>query len=192
MKPTSIKTLAVASALVIGLATAGTAHAQTENVTATLITSSAITTTKVSDMDFGEYLIQFVAGDAPVLTLTDDNTVAVTQTGSVANGSQVTQITAPATEGLVNVQIPAPGTLQLVASSLIDFADGGLALDDVTFRTATENGSIITGGAPTAAVSVTVLAGATDEAVRLGGNINITATPADNTHTATYDVTFSY
>lgn len=192
MKPTSMKTLAVASAAVIGLATAGTAHAQTENVTATLITSSAITTAKVSDMDFGEYLIQFVTGDSPTLTLTDDNSVAVTQTGSVANGSQVVQITGPASEGLVNVQIPAPGTLQLVASNLVDFADGGLTLDTVTFRTATENGSLITGSAVLPAVSVTVLSGATDEAVRLGGNIDIGATPADNTHTASYDITFSY
>ena len=192
MKPTSMKTLAFASALALGVATSGTAQAQVENLTATLITSSAITTAVVTDLDFGEYLIQFVALDTPVLTLTDDGTVAVTQTGAVGNGSQVVQITAPANEGELNVQIPAPGTLQMTASNLVDFADGGLALDDVTYRTASENGSSITAGAPTAAQAITVLAGATNESVRFGGNINITATPADNTHTATFDITFTY
>lgn len=191
MELKTMKALALTSAVALGIASTP-AYAQVETLTATLITSSAITSTPVSNLDFGEYLIQFVAGDAPVLTLTDDGSVSVTQTGSVANGSQVTQITAPATEGVVNVQTPAPSTLQLTASNLVDFADAGLALDDVSFRTASENGSIITAGVPTAAVSVTVLAGATDEAVTMGGNINITATPADNTHTATYDITFTY
>ncbi|MCP3703598.1 MAG: hypothetical protein GY954_11810, partial [Alteromonas sp.] len=72
-------------------------------------------------------------------------------------------------------------------------ADGGLALDIVTYRTASENGSLITtGGVLAAAQPITVLAGLTDEVVTLGGAIDITATPADATHTATFDVTFAY
>ncbi|MCB9982584.1 MAG: hypothetical protein H6861_02775 [Rhodospirillales bacterium] len=192
MKSTSTKVLAFASALAIGAALSGTAQAQVESVTAQLITSSAITSTYVSDLDFGEYLIQFTAGDTPVLTLTNDGSVAVNQTGSVANGSQVVQITAPATEGVVNVQIPAPGLLDVTASNFVDFADGGLALDDVSYRTATQNGALITAGVATGAQTVTVLAGSTDEAVTMGGNINVTATPADATHSATFDVTFTY
>lgn len=192
MKLTSKKALAAASVVTLGLAISSTAQAQTENVTAQLITSSAINTTLASDMDFGEYLIQFVAGDAPVLSLTTNGTATASQTGTVANGSQVVEITAPANEGVVNVQIPAPGLLDIVAANLVDFADPGLALDDVLYETATENGSLIAAGAPGAAQTVTVLAGSTDEAVNLGGNINISATPTDNTHTATFDVTFTY
>lgn len=191
MELKTMKALALTSAVALGFASSP-ALAQSENVTAQLITSSAITSNYISDLDFGEYLIQFVAADTPVLTLTNDGSVAVTQTGSVANGTQVVQITAPATEGAVTVQTPAPATLQLTAANLVDFADPGLALDDVTFRTASENGSIITAGVPTAAVSVTVLAGATDETVTMGGNINVSATPGDGTHTATFDVNFAY
>lgn len=192
MKSTSIKTLAFAGALAAAVFTAPPSFAQVESMTAQLITSSAITSVFVSDLDFGEYLIQFVAADTPVLTLTNDGSVAVTQTGSVANGSQVVQITAPATEGVATVQIPAPGDLTVVASNFIDFTDAGLALDDVTYRTATETGSLITGGVLQAAQPVTVLAGATDETVTMGGNINVTATPTDATHTATFDITFAY
>ncbi len=190
MKSTSTKLLAFASVLAIGVATSGAAKAQVEPVTATLTTSSAITSTKTSDMDFGTWLIQFVAG-TPALTLTDDGTVATTQTGALG-GSLVVQVTAPATEGVLDVQIPAAGALTAVVSNFVDIADAGLSLQDVTYRTATENGAIVALAAATAAVPVTVLAGLTDETFTMGGTIDITATPADLAHTATFDVTFAY
>ncbi|MEZ5814799.1 MAG: hypothetical protein R3E13_08830 [Alphaproteobacteria bacterium] len=194
MKPISTKALAFASALVLGTAiSSGSAIAQTETVNAQLITSSAITTVDVSDMDFGTYLIQFTAGDTPVLNLTNDGSVLVTQVGSVANGSQVVQITAPATEGVVTVDVPAPASLTMTASAFTDIVDAGLTLDVATFRTASENGSVITGGAVDAADTITVVTGGgTPETVTFGGQIDISATPADATHTAQFDVTFSY
>jgi len=192
MELKTMKTLALTSAVALGIAASGPAQAQVETVTAQLITSSAITSNNVSDMDFGEWLVQFVAGDTPTITLTDDGSVASTQTGSVANGSQVIQITAPANEGVVTVQIPANGSLTMTASSFTDLADGGLSLDSVTFRTASENGTVITGAATDGADTITVLAGATDETITFGGDIDITATPLDGTHTSTFDVTFSY
>ena len=68
-----------------------------------------------------------------------------------------------------------------------------MASDIVTYRTASENGQVITtGGVTGVAVPVTVLAGATDEAIAFGGTIDISGTPLDNTHTATFDVTFTY
>lgn len=189
MELKTMKTLALTSAVALGIATSGPAFAQVETVDAQLITSSAITSTDVSDMDFGEWLVQFVAGDTPTITLTDDGTVASTQTGAVGNGSQVIQITAPATEGVVRVQCPAPATLVMTRSNSSDFADGGLSLTATTFRTATENGNI---DADTDTANITVLAGATDEDINFGGDIDVTATPADNTHTASFDVTFTY
>lgn len=190
MKCNTFKLVAMTSAVALSAASSNYAFAQTETVNAQLITSSAITTTDVSDMDFGEYLIQFVAGDTPMLTLTNDGSVAVTQTGAVGNGSQVIQITAPASEGVVNVQTPAPATLTITRSASSDFADGGLSLTDTDYRTANDGNNALDADAATG--TVTTLVAATDEAVTFGGIIAITATPGDATHAANFDVTFSY
>ncbi|MEM7651033.1 MAG: hypothetical protein AAF204_02985 [Pseudomonadota bacterium] len=189
---TSMKMLAAASVLALGLATAGTAEAQTENVVATLTTSSAITTTLANDMNFGEWLIQF-GTDTPALTLTDDGTNGVTQSGTVTDSQVVNVSTAAQQEGGLTVDVPAPAVMQMVASNFTDIVDAGLSLTDVTYRTVTENGSIITGATVTAAVPVTVVTGnGTPEPVALGGTIAITGTPGDLAHTADFDVTFSY
>ncbi|MDH5722843.1 MAG: hypothetical protein OEY94_05940 [Alphaproteobacteria bacterium] len=182
--------MAVTSAIALSAAASNYAFAQVETVNATLTTSSAITTTDVSNMDFGEWLIQFVAGDTPALTLTNDGTVSTTQTGAVANGSQVVNITASATEGVVNVQTPAPATLTITRSASSDFVDGGLSLTDTDYRTANDGVNALDADAATG--TVTTLVAATDEPVRFGGIIAITATPADAIHTAQFDVTFSY
>lgn len=192
MELKTMKTLALTSAVALGIAASGPVQAQVETITAQLITSSAITSNTVSNMDFGTWLVQFAGSDAPVITLTDDASVASTQTGTIANGSQVVQITAPATEGVITVQIPAPGALTMTASNFSDIVDAGLSLDSVTYRTASENGTVVSSGAVDTADTITVLAAATDETVRFGGNINISSTPADATHTASMDITFSY
>jgi len=190
MKRNTFKLVAMTSAIALSAAASNYAFAQTETVNATLITSSAITTADVSDMDFGEWLIQFTAGDAPVLTLTNDGSVATTQTGSVANGSQVINITATATEGVVNVQTPGTSALTITRSASGDFADAGLSLTTTSYRTANDGNNSL--DADTDTGTVTVLAAATDEAVTFGGTVAITATPGDATHTAQFDVTFSY
>lgn len=194
MKLTKMK-VAAFGAVALGMASyAGSASAQVENMTAQLITSSAITSTFVSGIDYGEYFISFVAGDTPTLraSAVTGGPPTTTQVGSVANGSQVVQITAPATQGVINVQTPAPATLQMVLSNLTDFADAGLALATVRYSTATEPVTAQTVGAFGAALPVTIVAGSTDEPVTFGGDMSVTATPADNTHTADFDVTFSY
>lgn len=190
MKRIPLKLLALSSVMALGLATADQAYSQTETVNAQLITSSAIATTDVSDMDFGEWLLTFVAGDAPALTLTNDGSVATTQTGTVANGSQAVLITASATEGVVNVQTPAPAALTITRSASSDFVDAGLSLTDTDYRTATDGNNALDGDTDTGTVTTTV--GGADEAVTFGGIIAITATPGDATHTAQFDVTFTY
>jgi len=190
MNSHAYKLLAFSSVLALGAAGSNQAFAQTETVNARLITSSGITSTDVSDMDFGEWLVQFTAGDTPAITLTNDGSVASTQTGSVVNGSQVIQVTAPATEGVVNVQTPAPATLTITRSASADFVDAGLSLTDTDYRTANDGNNAL--DADTDTGTVTTLVAATDEAVTFGGIIAITATPADATHTAQFDVTFSY
>lgn len=190
MELKTMKTLALTSAVALSLALSGSANAQVETMTAQLITASAITSATVSDMDFGEWFIQFVAG-TPTLTLTDIGTPVVSQTGTIGT-SQAVLINASTSEGVLTVQTPAASALTMVASSFTDIADIGLSLQEVTYRTATENGLVITAGAVTLAVPVTVLGNAIDETITFGGDIDITVTPADATHTATFDITFAY
>lgn len=190
MELKTMKTLALTGAVALGIAISGPAMAQNETVTAQLITSSAITSANVSDMDFGEWFINFAAG-TPALTLTDDGTVATTQTGAIGT-SQVVNITPSATEGALTVQTPAPAVLQMTPSNLIPIGDPGLTLQTVTYRTATENGTVVAAAAAGAAVPVTTTVAATDETITFGGTINITGTPVDLTHTATFDVAFAY
>ncbi|MDH5722842.1 MAG: hypothetical protein OEY94_05935 [Alphaproteobacteria bacterium] len=190
MNSNSFKLLAFSSVIALTAVSFEKANAQTETVNATLTTSSAITTTDVSNMDFGEWLVQFVALDTPAITLTNDGSVASTQTGSVVNGSQVVQITAPATEGVVNVRTPAPATLTITRSASSDFVDGGLSLTSTSYRTVNDGNNALNADAATG--TVTTLVAATDEVVRFGGVVSITATPANAIHTAQFDVTFSY
>ncbi len=190
MRRNTLKLLAFTSAIALGMSFSSDVIAQTETVNATLTTSSAITTTDVSDMDFGEWLIQFVALDTPALTLTNDGSVVTTQTGAVGNGSQVINITATATEGVVNVQTPSPAALTVTRSATSDFVDVGISLTDTDYRTATEGVVALDADLDTGTVTTTVAA--TDEVVTFGGIVGITATPADAAHTASFDVTFSY
>jgi len=186
----SYKLLTFSSIIALGAVGLENAQAQTETVNAQLITTSGIVTTDTSDMDFGEWLVQHVGGDAPALTLTNDGSVATTQTGTVANGSQVINITPTATEGVVDVQTPAPAALTITRSASGDFADAGLSLTDTDYRTANDGNNAL--DADTDTGTVTTLAAATDEAITFGGVIAITATPADATHTAQFDVTLSF
>ncbi len=190
MKRIPLKLLALSSVMALGFATTDQAYSQTETVNAQLITSSAISTTDVSDMDFGEWLLTFVAGDTPALTLTNDGTVTTTQTGAVGNGSQAVNITASATEGVVLVQTPAPAALTITRSASSDFVDGGLSLTATNYRTATDGNNSLDADTDTGTVTTTV--GGADETVTFGGVISITATPGDNTHAASFDVTFTY
>ncbi len=192
MRRNTLKLLAFTSAVALSMSLSNNSFAQTETVNATLITSSAITTTDTSDMDFGTWLIQLtaaeIADDGITITLSDDQTATATA-GDIDNASQVVQITAPATEGVVNVQIPAPGNLTMTRGALTDFVDAALSLTTVTWNTAsTASATIAAAGTGT----VTVLAGSTDERIDFGGIVTATDTPGDGTHSASFDVTFTY
>ncbi len=192
MRRNTLKLMALTSVVALGFAFTNDSFAQVETVNATLTTSSAITTTDVSDMDFGTWLVQIGTTDDTendvTITLSNDGTATATKAG--ITDSQVTQITAPATEGVVNVQTPAPSSLTMTRSGTSDFADASLGLTTTSYRTASEGPNAI--NADTDSGTVTVTAGATDEAVRFGGVITFQSTPPDATHTASFDVTFTY
>ena len=188
MKHINLKTLALGATAAFFMISPMQASAQTETIQADLITNSAITTTNVSNMDFGEWFMVHGGVGTGVITLTDDGTVAVTATTTPA-GSTLTNLTASASEGVITVEIPSAAVLTMTRSNTTDFADAGLSLAATTYRTATENGNI---NADADAVPVTIVAGGVAETVTFGGQVAMTATPADATHAATFDVTFSF
>ncbi len=188
MKNTNIKNLGKIALATCLLLSPTQASAQTETVQADLVTDSAIVTTNVSNMDFGEWFLVHGGVGTGVLTLTDDGSVAVAATTTPV-GSTFTNLTAAATEGVITVEVPAAAVLTMTRSNTVDFADAGLSLAAVSYRTATENGSIDTDAT---AVPVTVAAANTPETVTFGGQVGISATPADAAHAATFDVTFSF
>ncbi len=192
MRHTPFKIMALTSAVALGVLFSSNSFAQTETVNATLTTSSAITTTDTSDMDFGTWLVQIGTTDDTEndVTITLSNDGSATSVAGGSTDSQVVQITAPATEGVVNVQTPAPSILTMTRSGTSDFADASLGLTSVSYRTATEGPNALNADAATGTVTVT--AAATDEPVRFGGVITFQSTPPDQTHTASFDVTFSY
>lgn len=179
--------LGVAAIGIIGLSQ--DANAQTATVQADLVTNSAVTATTVSAMDFGEWLLVHGGAGTATLTLTDDGTLTVTPNTATAPGSTFVEITPSASEGLVNVQGPAAGILTMTRSNTTDFTDAGLTLSNVSYRTATESGNLAT---DTSFGAVTLVTGGVDEAVVFGGQVAVTASPADAAHVATFDVTFAY
>ena len=185
-----IRLLAYSSAIALATCFYGQAHAQIETVSATLITSSAIDTVKVTDMDFGEWLIQFAAATTPSITLTSDGTAATSATGTVG-ASTLVEITDSANEGQITVEVPAPTVMSMTRAAVTNFVDTNISLSTITYQTATEAATTFGVGNGNA-VNVTVLAGATPEDVNFGGIVTITGTPADATHTASFVVTLAY
>ena len=185
-----LRLLAYSSAVAIALCIGGKEDAiaqVTQSITATLKTSSAITVAKVSDMDFGEWLVRFV-DNTPSITLTDDGTASTSQTGTLGN-SIVVEIVDGASEGVVTASIPAAATLQLSRGAITNFLATGISLNTITYDT--DHGTTATLAANTP-VNFVVSAANTPEQVNLGGVINITGNPTDGTHTASFVLTFQY
>ena len=189
MKRTTFKYLCLGVAAIGLVGLSHNANAQTATVQADLVTNSAVTATTVDAMDFGEWLLVHGGAGTGTLTLSDDGSVTVTPNTATAPGSAFVEITPGLTEGLVNVQGPAAGVLTMTRSGTVDFPSPALLLSNVSYRTATENGNI---AADSSFGPVTLTAAGVDEPVVFGGQIAVTATPADGTHNATFDVTFSY
>ncbi len=192
MNLNTIKTIALTSAVALSLAFSGTAQAQTETVGATLIVSGALSSADVSDMDFGDFFIFLAGADTATFTMQDNGalTVAVVTPGT----STVVELTAGASRGAVTVSTPTGVdgvALTMTRSNTSDFSDSNLSLTSVEYATATQgNGNAL--NADTDSGTVTVVAGGTPEQVDFGGVITASATPANATHTASFDVTFAF
>ncbi len=195
MNFSTIKKLSVTSAVALALGFGSMhAHAQSVAVGTTFTTAAALAVTDVADMAFGTYAINVSGGDTLALTIvgaTATGTAAATTcTGAVDPGSTCTEVTAPATTGGVNVDVPVNGTVvQISGSVTTDFADANLSLGTLTYT----HGAVSGGALPTAfdGTTVTIAAAATPEFVGLGGTLSITGNPAAATTFNDAEVTFN-
>lgn len=203
MKMNKLRLLAATGLIAFGtVTTADLVTAQT-TVTATLATSSSITSALVADPDFGTWLIQLDAtattGDAVSggggndgITLTMDNTGAVSAGSVDSASSQVVNTGGATTLGSLTVQTPAPAALTMTRTDGLatgGFGSGDMTLTTVTYETAINGANVI---ADAGTGTVTTQVAATDETISVYGVITVDETPTDGTHTQPFDFSFAY
>jgi hypothetical protein len=191
------KSKLLTGAAILGLAImAGPVNAAvfTDNadVDITIDTLSGITAADGATMDFGDWLIGVAAADTASIVMATDGTYTINEGAT----SQLVELggNASGTAGTVTVDLPAGADeveLQMERGAITDFADAALTLSDITYATATEGDDIPL--AEATPVVVTVDTGGTPETVSFGATITASnASPANGTHTATFNVVFSY
>ena len=189
----SLRYAAAVAAVTAGITGfAGQASAQTPVVT-TLTVNSTVTVADVADPDFGTWFLIFRNADAFELTMdTAGNVTANNLAGGAGNSVALNLVAAPS-EGTVTVDLPAGANgvvLNMQRDNIVDFLDGGLTLQNITYATATEGANQVF--AALTNEPVTVVTGGTPETVSFGGEIAVTAQPANAAHTASYNVTFAF
>lgn len=189
----TLRSKLLSSAAILGLASLPAVAFAADNVDvdAVITTSAGITAAHVADINFGTWLVGIASGDTPTITLDASN-------GSLSSGnvgsSQLINLTGATagTMGQVTVNLPAGAdgiVLQMERSAITDFTDTGLSLTTVLYDT----DDIVPGTlAAVTAVDVTVESGGVAEPTFFGAIITADATPADATHSATFNVSFSY
>lgn len=197
----NIKKMAIAGAAVLALGITSSAVYAGNNATVNveIDTLSGITATAGNTMDFGNWLIGIHTGDPETITMTTAGVMSTSSTNA-AGTSQVVNLdgTTAGQAGTVVVTLPAGAnglTLQMTRGAITDFVDAGLTLEEanITYSNSdsgVQNGTLLSGGGN--AVPITITTGATGATVSFGGTITASATPADNTHTASFNVAFAY
>jgi hypothetical protein len=179
-----------AAASAITVSSIDPAEAQTP-VKVQLTTDSAITVTDGVDGELGSWLIVIRSGETVTLTQSTSN-CTVTNTSSGTNSTVINLSSAGVACGTVLVKVPAAGVvLQMTRSAIADFPDAGVALDSVTYGTATQGDDQALAAAT--GKPVTIVGANTDETIKFGTVTKVTASPADATDAeASFNVTFAY
>jgi hypothetical protein len=190
-----LATVAVAALMgVVFSSSSSNAAAVNPTVNASITTSSAITVADGQDMTFGTWFLIFRNADNFSLHMTTAGVITAVGLGPTpATDSRAINILAAAQVGTVTVQLPAGVSgvvLNMQRTAITDFTDVALTLNNITYATATEGANLALPA--TTNVPVTAVTGGTPETVSFGADIDVTATPADATHTASFDVSFAY
>lgn len=189
----TLRSKLLSSAAILGMASlpAVAFAADNADVDVFITTSAGITANNVADINFGNWLVGIASGDTPTISL--GATSGGFTTGAVGS-SQVINLDGDTagTIGQITVTLPvgADGVvLQMQRSAVTNFSDGGLALTTVFYDTDDIAPATLLVATP---VDVTVESGGVAEPVTFGAVITADATPADATHTASFNVSFSY
>jgi hypothetical protein len=189
----TLRSKLLSSAAILGMASlpAVAFAADNADVDAVITTSAGITANQVADINYGNWLVGIASGDTPTITL---GATSGGFTTAAVGSSQLINLDGDTagTVGQVTVTLPAGAdgiVLQMERSAVTDFTDGGLSLTSVLYDTDDIAPSTLIAATP---VDVTVESGGVAEPVTFGGVITADATPADATHTATFNVVFSY
>ena len=189
----TLRSKLLSSAAILGMASLPVVAFAADNadVDASITTSAGITAANVANIGFGNWLVGIASGDTPTITL--GPTSGGFTTGAVGT-SQLINLDGDTagTVGQVTVTLPAGAdgvVLQMTRSAITNFSDGGLALTAVSYDTDDIAPAVLAQATP---VDVTVESGGVAEPVTFGATITADATPADATHSASFNVSFSY
>lgn len=200
MNFSTLKKLAVTSAVALTLFAGAEANAQatTTTIGGTFSTAAALTSASVTGLDFGTWAINIAGGDTLTLPLLSTNTGAAPATpicGGVVDAATIcTNTVAPAQTGEVTVTSPIAGNLQVQGNVTVDFTDASLSLGTLTFTDGTSTNTALP-AAYDGATFVNVVTGAVAERVGIGGTLTISgATPAaaSTFADATVEIGFTY
>lgn len=159
-------------------------------VNSSITTLAAIDTVDGDDMDFGSWFIVLHGGDTPTITMDTAGDILVAGN----TNSQVQNLAgAPVgTAGSLTVDVPLGVTnavLQMTHAGITQPTDTNVTLTGITYSDGTVTDQDFTAGT---AVDVVVQAGGTPQDVTFGGEFTFAATPTDDTHVASFIVSFAY
>lgn len=187
MRHKTLKLLACASIITLGSSViASKSYAQTtEDVPVTLTTTSAITLTNTATMDFGTWVM--IDGTSDSTIVLDPVTGVVTPTAN--GGATLVQSVASASVGTNTIQTPASAAVNHWGVVQTDFADAGLSLGTLTYS---YNGGATAALPAVTGTTITTTGAPTNDTIEYGGTVTLSATPADQAHTATVRISVEY
>ena len=176
----------------VTFATTDVKAATSANMGAAITSVTAATVNKVSDIDFGKWLLNYNAQDI-VLTLDPrDNKVTV---GALTT-STAQQLNNSSSAGRLTVNLPAGlnnYVMGMTVTAPTAFTDAAYTLTSLSYVTAVESTPTPITADGTQRHNVTVRTGNTPEMVYFGGVLTVSATPATGQDTgSTFTVDFAY
>ena len=195
MNFSTIKKLAVTSAVALTLGLGSQAYAQSATVPTSFVTADALAVATNGTIDFGTHAINIAGGDTLLLVLSAANaagSAATTScTGAVDPATTCTEVVAPTATGGVDIDVPVDNTdVQISGTVSTDFGNPSLSLGTLTYT----EGATTDAALPAAfdGTTVNVALATTPEFVGIGGTLTISGTtPAAATTFADAEVTFN-
>lgn len=189
----SLKAVALATTAVMALSfPINSQAADNATVNAVIEAMPALNVIKVSNMDFGRWILTHDGAGGDIVLLMDTAGNVTPTAGGTSAAIEID--TNASTAGRLDVLLPVglnAYALDMTVAAIVDFADAAYTLSDLTYTTATQAGQNAITADGTTVHPVTVVTGGVPEIVNFGGTITVTATPtpgvdSDGAFTATF------